>query len=135
VRRHARLVALLGLLGIGAVGCSTTPPASRAAHGSGPPTTAGHTPSGDATHDVAITSCTRVGAYWLLDGSVRNHSTTAHRYKIVVGFDVPPGRTTVDTREIDTGVIAPGASTTWGASGAKDHSNVSCVIKEASTVP
>lgn len=105
-----------------AAGCSSSPSPSAGS------TTSTTTGSVSAPHDAKVTACRVVNKIWLMNGSVRNSATAPRTYAIVVDFDAHGA--VVTTRTIDTTKLAPGATITFGASGANGAEGVTCVISK-----
>lgn len=100
----------------------------------GSTTTIPYDPSKNARQDVTTTGpCDQVRGSWVLHGSVKNPTSSAHSYEIVVDFVTQPGDTVLDTKIVDTASIQPGHVAAWHTTGAAGQTNVACIIRQAQT--
>jgi hypothetical protein len=67
----------------------------------------------------------------VLDGTVKNPSSAAKRFQIVVDFVSRAGSTVLATTILNVPPVAPGATASWAATGAKGKANVNCIIRLA----
>ncbi len=87
--------------------------------------------SKNARQDVSTTgACAHAGSTWVLSGRVRNSSTTARPYQIVVDFVSQPGDTVLDTRIVQTATVAPGATADWSATSTPGLAGVACLVRQ-----
>jgi hypothetical protein len=137
--RRLRLALLAGGVVIMA-GCSSSPSAAPGSSSTnpGPPTSVAapgasipFTLANDARADVSTHPCTQTSGGWVLDGAVKNPANVAKRFQIVVDFVSRAGSTVLATTILNVPPVAPGATATWAATGAKGKSDVNCVVRLA----
>ncbi len=122
-----------GIVGCGLllVSCSSGPVASTktVTPGSVVPYHQGRSVRGD----VKTGACVQASGAWTLSGSVKNPTTTATGIQIVVDFVTKPGSTVLGTSEVNVANVAPGATATWSATGARGKSDIACIVRLAQT--
>ncbi len=87
----------------------------------------------NARADVHADTCKVASGSWLLKGTVTNPGTNATGYQIVVDFVSAKGDTVISTTEIDIPTVAPKASASWSATGARGKTDVACLVRQAQT--
>ena len=131
--RHLGLAVLVGGILV-MTSCSGSPSSANP----GPPTSVvspgasvPFTLANNARADVATQPCTQTASGWLLAGNVKNPAHVGKRFQIVVDFVSRVGSTVLATTVLNIREVAPGATATWSATGAKGKSDVDCVVRLA----
>jgi hypothetical protein len=144
--RLSGLVASAALAGCSVLlaGCSSSPPGATSGPGTGVTTpvvtrvsaiTPGEavpfTLADNARSEVTTEGCTQSSGTWVLEGTVRNPSTKAKTFQIVVDFVTNPGSTVLSSVEVSLPRVGPKATAPWSATGARGRSHVACVVRQA----
>lgn len=87
----------------------------------------------NARSDVKAGACVHASGAWTLSGSVKNPTTAATGFQIVVDFVTKPGSTVLGTSEVNVANVAPGATASWTATGAQGKSDIGCIVRLAQT--
>ncbi len=64
---------------------------------------------------------------------MKNPTTAATGFQIVVDFVTKPGSTVLGTSEVNVANVAPGATASWTATGAQGKSDIGCIVRLAQT--
>lgn len=122
-----------------ACGCSSGNPASKASTTPqetvtvAPGATVPFNAADNAHLDIQTSSCTKAAGAWVLHGTVKNPTESATAFQIVVDFVSEPGSTVLATTVVNVPRVAPGAKSTWSATGAKGKTDVGCIVRQAQT--
>jgi hypothetical protein len=87
----------------------------------------------DARSDVKTAGCVEASGAWTMSGSVKNPATTTTGFEIVIDFVTKPGSTVIGTSEVNVANVAPGATASWSATGARGKSEIACIVRLAQT--
>ncbi len=85
----------------------------------------------NARSEVKTGTCAQSSGTWVLTGTVRNSTTKAKTFQIVVDFVTEPGSTVLGSDEVTLPKVGPRATAPWSATGARGRSHVACVVRQA----
>ncbi len=87
-------------------------------------------PADNVRSEVAITTCAPVAGTWTATGTVTNRAAT-RTFQLVVDFTSVPGSTVLSTTVVTIANVRPHQTVRWSASGARGHTHVACLLREA----
>jgi hypothetical protein len=84
---------------------------------------------------VTTSSCVHGANQWTFSGSIRNASSSAKRYAVVIDFVRTATAAVVDTKVITVARLGAGRAHPWTVSGASGYSGLDCVVRFAEAWP
>ncbi len=118
--------------GLVLVGCSSSPAkAAKKDVQVTPGATVPFSLSHNARSAVKTVSCAEQSGAWVVAGTVRNPTSKATPFQIVVDFVTQPGGTVLSTTVVNVPSVHPGATATWTATGARGDGDVACIVRQA----